>query len=51
MWMQTQMWQKSHRMNPTVPTTALDTECFWLYNKHIQTGAHSEDHNQSTKEA
>ena len=32
-------------------TTAIDTLSFWLYNKHIQTGAHSEDHNQNPKEA
>jgi hypothetical protein len=51
MWMQTQMLRKSHRMNPTALTWVLDTECFWLYNYYIQTGAHSEDCYQSTKKA
>jgi hypothetical protein len=38
-------------MNLTALTWALDTLGFWLYNYYIQTGAHSENHNQSTKEA
>ena len=29
--------------------TAIDIFGFWLYNNYIQTGAHSEDRNQSTK--
>ena len=45
------MWQKRHRKKSTALTTALDTLGFWLYNTFIQTGAHSEDHNQNCKEA